>query len=93
MKRIRYIKDSSGNYITQGNVRSETGQEFRCGFTADGKNGFVKPLDEDIRPVTLQASSPHKMKIKIKKTLAKFGCTFSKEERKKRNEADTTATT
>lgn len=85
LKRIRYVKDANGNYVTQSYVKNESGEEFRCGFLASGKHGFVKSVDDENKNVPLEASSPHKMKMKIKRTLNKLGCLFAKEERKKRD--------
>ena len=84
-QRIRYIKDDNGNYVTYNRIKDESGGEYRCGFLSDGKHGFVKSTHDTSVNVPLKASSPHKMKMKIKKTLVKLGCLFKKEERQKRD--------
>jgi len=87
-KRIRYVKDSNGNFISQNYVKNDSGHEFRAGFVGgDAKNptkGFVKSVGDDTTHITLEATSHHKIKIKIKRTLSKLGCTFEKEVRKPR---------
>jgi hypothetical protein len=84
-KRIRYIKDINGNFISQNYIKNEAGVEYRVGFVAGSPTkGFVKSVGNDTTHITLEATSPHKIKIKIKKTLAKLGCHFDKEVRKPR---------
>lgn len=83
-KRIRYVKDSEGNAITANYIKNDGGAEFRAGFIADGKAGFVKSVGNDSTNISLTATSPHKIKIKIKRTLSKLGCQFEKEQRKPR---------
>jgi hypothetical protein len=85
VNRIRYVKDSNGNFISQNYIKNESGHEFRVGFV-DGSptKGFVKSVGDDTTHITLEATSPHKIKIKIKRTLTKLGCTFAKEVRKPR---------
>ena len=83
--RIRYVKDSNGNIITQNYIKNEAGEQFRAGFVGgDPKsttNGFVKSVDDDTTNITLKATSHWKIKIKIKKALAALGCLFQKEKR------------
>jgi intein-encoded DNA endonuclease-like protein len=83
-KRIRYVKDSNGNTITQNYIKNVNGSQYRAGFIAGGKAGFVKSVDDDTTHIQLTSTSPHKMKIKIKKTLEKLGCQFDKEIRQPR---------
>lgn len=83
-KRLRYIKDTAGNSITQNHVKNINGHEFRAGFVAGGKAGFIKSVGDDTTHIQLTATSPHKIKIKIKKALMKLGCVFEKETRKPR---------
>jgi hypothetical protein len=83
-KRIRYTKDSNGNVITQNYITNINGVVYRAGYISTGKAGFVKSVDDDTTHIQLTATSPHKIKIKIKKTLEKLGCQFEKELRKPR---------
>lgn len=83
-KRIRYVKDTNGNGITQNYVKNVNGTEYRAGFISNGKAGFVKSVGDDTTHIQLVSTSPHKMKIKIKKVLQKLGCQFDSEMRAKR---------
>lgn len=88
IKRIRYVEDANGNWVTQDYLRTEEGREFRAGFVGgDPKTptqGFIKSVDNDTTHLTLQATSHWKIKIKIKRALEKLGCKFEKEGRKPR---------
>ena len=85
IKRIKYIKDSNGNYTSQNYVKNQDNVFLRVGFVPGvPTKGFVKSVDNDTIHITLTATTPHKIKIKIKKTLAKLGCIFEKEKRKPR---------
>lgn len=83
-KRIRYVKDQLGNCITANYIKNDGGAEFRAGFIADGKAGFIKSVGDDTTNIQLSATSPHKIKIKIKRALLRLGCKFEKEQRKPR---------
>ncbi len=83
-KRLRYIKDTSGNCITQNHIKNVNGHEFRAGYVSGGKVGFIKSVGDDTTNIQLTATSPHKIKIKIKKALSKLGCQFEKEVRQPR---------
>lgn len=83
-KRLRYIKDVNGNCITSNYVKNDGGAEFRAGFIADGKAGFIKSVGDDTTDIKLTATSAHKIKIKIKRALVRLGCVFEKETRKPR---------
>jgi len=80
-KRIRYTKDTSGNNITQNYIKNDSGHEYRAGFIASGKAGFIKSVGTDTVHIQLTATSPHKIKIKIKKSLITLGCRFESEVR------------
>ena len=86
--RIRYVKDSNGNIISQNYIKNEVGDQFRAGFVGtDPKsptNGFVKSVSDDTTNLTLSASSHWKIKIKIKKALKALGCLFTKEVRNRK---------
>lgn len=80
--RIRYIKDINGNFISQNYIKNIDGTEFRIGFVVGVKtSGFIKSVENDTIHVTLEATSPHKIKIKLKNTLIKLGCQFAEEKR------------
>jgi len=87
LKRIRYQK-SGDNYLCIGNVKNIDGHEFIAGFSGgDPKattTGFIKSLGDDTTKILLEATSHHKIKIKIKKALIKLGCQFDREKRKPR---------
>jgi hypothetical protein len=84
LKRIRYQKTGDTGYICIGTIKNVDSHEFIAGYSADGKIGFIKSVGDDTTKITLQATSPHKVKIKIKKALIKLGCQFDSEKRKPR---------
>jgi hypothetical protein len=80
--RIRYIKDINGNFISQNYIKNVDGTQYRIGFVVGVKTaGFIKSVENDTTHITLEATSPHKIKIKLKKTLVKLGCEFASERR------------
>lgn len=81
--RIRYVKDNKGNFKSLRNIKDDHGIEFTCGFSADGKSGYVKSV-KGIINIQLSAPSLHEVKKKIKKALKELGCNFEKEVRQKR---------
>ena len=86
-KRIRYIKNTDGNSITVNYIKNTDGHEFRAGFIASGKAGFIKSVGDDTTHIPFTATSPHKIKIKIKRALIKLGCQFETEVRKPRKDS------
>lgn len=83
-KRIRYIKNEQGNCITQNHIKNVAGSEYRAGYIAGGLAGFIKSVGDDTTHIQLTATSPHKIKIKIKRALVKLGCQFETEKRQPR---------
>lgn len=86
-QRIRYQKVGE-NYVSIGTIKNIDNHEFIAGFSPVGENGmcagFVKSAHDDTTKLPLEATSHHKIKIKIKKALIRLGCQFSMEKRKPR---------
>ena len=93
LQRLRYRKVGD-NYVSIGNVKNVNGHEFVVGFSGgDPKTpctGFIKSAHDDTVKIPLEATSHHKIKIKIKKALSKLGCAFNVEARKKRKQINET---
>lgn len=87
IKRLRY-QQVGENYVSIGTVKNINGHEFVVGYSGlDPKQpctGFIKSAHDDTVKIPLEASSHHKIKIKLKKALIKLGCQFEQEGRKKR---------
>jgi hypothetical protein len=85
LKRIKYIKDTKGNFITKDIIKTKDKTELRAGFIGgDAKIptvGFIKSVGDDIVNIQVNATSAHKIKIIIKEVLIKLGCVFSNERR------------
>lgn len=87
-QRLKYIKDTNGNFLTQGIVKTIDKIELRAGFIGgDPKSptvGFIKSVGDGIINIEIKASSHWKIKIKLKKALIKLGVQFDSEKRKPR---------
>lgn len=86
IRRIRYKKDSTGNFISVDVIKTMDRNELRAGFLGgDPKaatTGFIKSVGSDAINIKLTASSHHKIKIKIKEALTYLGVNFASEKRK-----------
>lgn len=87
-QRIRYTKNTDGTYVSTKYYRSENGKEYIAGYSQEDDHctGYVLNIAENTS-TNLRATSPHKIKIAIKRELERLGCSFSAETRgKKQNE-------
>lgn len=78
--RIRYSKLADGTQVSMRIIKSDSGREFRAGIMSDGKSGFIEDAVTKQKALVM-ATSPHKLKIKIKDLLVKEGCRFKAEVR------------
>lgn len=79
--RIRYVKDAEGNFLSMQVYKDSQGYEIKTRIGSDGKSGSVV-LASDLTPIVeLTATSPHKIKIKLKKAMKQLGVKFDKEKR------------
>lgn len=86
-KRIRYIKSPTNEGAMVGSkfYKDENGTEFEVGFAPDGDKYVGYVIGNGVLS-RFTASSPHKIKLEIKKTLIGLGCKFEVETRKGQNE-------
>lgn len=88
-QRIRYIKDTTGGMMGNQFYRADDGKEYQVSWSeGDGSNGVHGQVVEVGAGVVaaVTASSPHKIKIKLKDALVKLGCQFATEVRVKKTE-------
>jgi hypothetical protein len=83
-KRIVYIKNQDGSLKSKGEIRNKFGHGFVVAVISTGRAAVITSSDSTITQLTLTATSFHKIKIKIKKTLTELGCEFEPEVRKPR---------
>lgn len=80
--RIRYVKQSDGSLISMRVLKARNGTEYRPVISADGKHGAIlSPADKDKVAFQCSATSPHKVKIKLKEGLESLGVKFAEEKR------------
>lgn len=88
MKRIRYIKDNNGNYLTREVIKTKEGISLRAAYQGGDlkqpTKGFIRAVGSDAINIELQGASHHKIKIKIKRALEELGAIFGEESRKAR---------
>lgn len=87
-QRIRYIKNAEGNMVGNKFFRSKDGTEYfvewktlKPGMCA----GRIASVDGNYE-TDVYGSSPHKIKIKLKRALMELGCEFEKEKRELKKE-------
>lgn len=86
--RIRYIKHAKGGWISMRAYRDYQGHDIQPRLWEDGKTGSVVFSGSEEEIFKVQASSPHKLKIKLKSVLEALGVNFETEQRNKENEND-----
>jgi len=84
-KRIRYINEADGSLRSMQYVVGADGKEYYVRIT--GSTGAVVEVATG-KNYIVEATSPHKVKIKLKNTLTALGCAFDKEVRKPRGAHD-----
>jgi hypothetical protein len=83
--RIRYIKHGEGGFVSLRTFKDKDGADLQTRIYADGKSGCVMFAQSEVPIFEVKASSPHKMKIKLKKVLEILGVNFEPEKRNKNN--------
>jgi hypothetical protein len=83
--RIRYIKHGEGGFVSLRTFKDKDGADLQTRIYADGKSGCVMFAQSEVPIIEVKASSPHKMKIKLKKVLEVLGVNFKPEKRNKNN--------
>jgi len=86
--RIRYIKHGDGGYISAHAFKDYVGHDLKSRIYEDGVTGCVMFASGEIPIIEVSASSPHKIRIKLKKVLQKLGVRFDKESRDLEEEAN-----
>lgn len=79
--RIRYVKNPDGTYESMQIFRGSGGGEFRALISLDGKEGYILSMPDRAVKVKVNATSPHKTRIKLKAAMKSFGVVFLNEER------------
>ena len=78
--RIRYSKLPDSSLVSMRVIKGKEGKEYRAYILNGGKEGVIKDaVNEEIIIDKVFGTSPHKVKIAIKKSLEKLGCKFEKE--------------
>lgn len=85
-KRIRYIKDGNGGFVSKNVLKTVSGEELLSVIDPSGKTGKITTTDNRI-VLVVATTSPHKTKIALKKALSGLGVNFEIEKRGK-NEID-----
>ena len=80
--RIRYVPRPDGSKISMQVFTDKDGTDLRVIIAPDGKSGSVVFADSMVELGTFSATSPHRVKIKIKSALKKLGVKFEREKRK-----------
>lgn len=79
--RIRYTNMPDGTKLSMQVFKDKDGYDIKTKINTDGKSGAVV-FASDLTPlVELVATSPHKIKIKLKKAMKQLGVKFDKERR------------
>jgi hypothetical protein len=73
---------SSGNLISVKTFTTSVGREVKPVIT-NGKEGYIADLTGEPITEKISATSPHKIKIKLKLLLEHMGVSFEEETRKK----------
>jgi hypothetical protein len=81
--RIRYVRNPDGSLTSGQILRGAYESEYRVSIHQDGNTGYIHSIKGHCVAV-VNATSPHKVKIKLKKELEKFGVVFEEEKRKER---------
>jgi len=79
--RIRYIKHGDGGWISLRTFKDKDGHDLQTRINEDGKSGTVVFAQSEVPIITVTATSPHKVKIKLKIVLEKLGVNFETEQR------------
>lgn len=80
--RIRYVNTSDGSKLSMQVFKDKDGYDIKTKIYADGKSGAIV-FASDLTPIVeLTATSPHKIKIKLKKAMKQLGVKFDKERRR-----------
>lgn len=81
-KRIRYTKQTDGTYKGTKFYKANDGKEYQVDFklTEGGCVGHVEEVGA-FNGIGVTATSPHKIKIALKKKLMDLGCEFEAETR------------
>lgn len=87
-QRIRYISDELGGWKSMKAVRSADGTDYIAVINPDGLSGKIITAKKSNFSVEVFATSPHKVKIKLKTALQLLKCTFFGEKRKPRKQGE-----
>ena len=83
MKRVRYIKTENSNIKVSSNVFSVDNRSYRVRLNLENMTFSIGDLVKDVEAIHGEASTTHKLKIKVKKELERLGVIFDDEKRKK----------
>jgi hypothetical protein len=86
--RIRYIKHGDGGLVSLRTFKDKDGADLQSRIYADGKSGCIMFAQSEVPIIEVKASSPHKVKIKLKKVLEILGVKFESETREKNNKEE-----
>lgn len=87
-QRVRYIKSEDGGWKSMKAVRSADGTDYLAIINPDGLSGKIITAKKSNFSVEVFATSPHKVKIKLKTALQLLKCTFFGEKRKPRKQGE-----
>jgi hypothetical protein len=84
VKRLKYIKLNDNVFTTEGNVRTYAKGDVRVFFDISDMSFRIESAKGTEIIFSGKATSPHKIKIKVKNELIKLGAFFEQERRQPR---------
>lgn len=80
-KRIRYVKHGLGGLVSMRAYKDAEGNDLQARINPDMKSGSIVFASTETSIITFTATSPHKLKIKLKAALEALGVDFAQETR------------
>jgi uncharacterized protein YwbE len=81
MLRVKYVKRSDGKKVSMRVFTDKDGTQLKLLINEDNKSGSVITAIGEIPILSYSASSPHKIKIKLRQALKKLGVDIGVEKR------------
>lgn len=79
--RIRYVKHGLGGLVSMRAYKDAEGNDIQARINPDMKSGSLIFASTETSIITFTATSPHKLKIKLKEAMAALGVDFEEEKR------------
>lgn len=79
--RIRYVKHGLGGLVSMRAYKDAEGNDIQARINPDMKSGSLIFASTETSIITFTATSPHKLKIKLKEAMTALGVDFEEEKR------------